>query len=201
MRYAGQAPGQYSLPHIKDQADFKNPEIQQKYKDGPVGFVTIVPSGLPNMGPNLIMMALYNLLIAVLCAYFVSRTAPPGADYMAIFRISSAVAFIAYGMAYVQESIWFGRPWSSTMKTFLRCSNLCRPDRRHVRLADVRKLPPARHICSPESPDAAAITWLMAMLFSDKGDTNGYQSSNVGRLGRVFCEQKLSAFAGAGARS
>ena len=29
------------------------------------------------------------------------------------------MAFVAYGMAYVQESVWFGRPWSATIKTFL----------------------------------------------------------------------------------
>jgi hypothetical protein len=65
------------------------------------------------------MMFAYNLLVAILCAYFVSRTAAPGADYLAIFRIAGAVAFIAYGVAYVQESVWFGRPWGATMKTFL----------------------------------------------------------------------------------
>lgn len=113
------APGQYNLPHCADQAAFKEPEMQQKFKDGPVAFITIKPSGPPNMGPNLIMMAAYNLLVAVLCAYFVSRFSTAESDYMAVFRLSSAVAFIAYGMAYVQESIWFGRPWSATMKTFL----------------------------------------------------------------------------------
>ncbi len=71
------------------------------------------------MTPQMVMMFAYNLFIAVLCAYFVSRTAAVDANYMDIFRISSAVAFIAYGVAFVQESVWFGRPWSSTMKTFL----------------------------------------------------------------------------------
>ena len=71
------------------------------------------------MTPNLVQMALYNVFVAILCAYFVSRFAPVGADYMAIFRISSAVAFIAYGVAYIQESIWFARPWSSALKSFL----------------------------------------------------------------------------------
>jgi hypothetical protein len=70
------------------------------------------------MGGKLGMMFAYNLFVAVICAYFVSRTAAPGADYLAIFRIAGAVAFVAYGVAYVQESIWFGRSWSATIKTF-----------------------------------------------------------------------------------
>jgi hypothetical protein len=53
------------------------------------------------------------------CAYIVSRTLAPGADYLAVFRISGTVAFIAYGMAYIQESVWFGRKWLSTAMTFL----------------------------------------------------------------------------------
>jgi hypothetical protein len=111
----GLAPGQYNLPHGTDMSD----EMQQKFKDGPVAFLTIVPPGLPAMGPKLGMMFAYNLLVAVVCAYFVSRTAAPDADYLAVFRISGAVAFVAYGMAFIQDSVWFGRPWSSTAKTTL----------------------------------------------------------------------------------
>jgi hypothetical protein len=111
----GLAPGQYNLPHGTEMSD----EMQQKFKDGPVAFINISPSGSPAMGPKLGMMFAYNLLVAVVCAYFVSRTAPPDADYLAILRISGAVAFVAYGMAFIQDSVWFGRPWSATAKTFL----------------------------------------------------------------------------------
>jgi len=115
----GCAPGMYTVPNIKDQADFKKPEVQQKFIEGPQAFITVVPSGLPKMGGKLVMMFGYNLVVAIICAYMVSRTLPPGADYLTIFRVSGTVAFIAYGMAYVQESVWFGRKWSSTALTFL----------------------------------------------------------------------------------
>jgi hypothetical protein len=116
---SGLEPGQYSLPHLLDMKELEKPELQQKYKEGPIAFITILPSGLPAMGSKLALMFAYNLLVAVVCAYFVSRTAAADADYLAIFRISGTVAFVAYGMAFVQDSIWFGRPWSSTVKTFL----------------------------------------------------------------------------------
>ena len=112
-------PGMYTIPHCPDPAQFKDPAMQQKFIDGPQAFISVVPSGLPTMGGKLAMMFAYNLLVAVICAYFVSRTAAPGADYLAIFRIAGAVAFVAYGVAYIQESIWFGRRWSATAKTFL----------------------------------------------------------------------------------
>lgn len=111
-------PGMYTLPHC-DPAQFKDPAMQQKFKEGPQAYITVVPNGLPQMGGKLIMMFIYNLLVAVLCAYFVSRTLAAGADYLSVFRIAGAVAFIAYGVAYIQESVWFGRSWSMTLKTFL----------------------------------------------------------------------------------
>lgn len=115
----GNAAGQYNIPNWRDQADLKSPELQQKYKDGPVAFITVLPSGQPSMGLPMLLMFGYNLLVSIVCAYFVSRTLAPGADYLAIFRIAGTVAFISYGMAYIQESVWFGRPWSSTLKLFL----------------------------------------------------------------------------------
>ena len=41
----------YSLPHC-DPAQFKDPEMQQKFKDGPQAFITILPGGVPQMGGN-----------------------------------------------------------------------------------------------------------------------------------------------------
>ncbi len=111
-------PGMYTLPHCEP-SQFKDPAMQQKFIDGPQAYITVVPNGLPKMGGKLIMMFLYNLLVAVLCAYVVSRTLTANAEYLTTFRIAGTIAFIAYGVAYVQESIWFGRRWSVTLKTFL----------------------------------------------------------------------------------
>ena len=113
---SGNSPGYYMLPYCTDPAELKNPEIAKKYVDGPQAFITIIPNGMPEMGSKLTMSFLNNLFVGMLCAYFVSRTAAPDADYLAIFRIAGTTAFIAYGIAYFQDSIWFGRPWSITAK-------------------------------------------------------------------------------------
>jgi hypothetical protein len=113
------APGMYTVPNVTNQADFNKPEVKQKLIDGPQAFITVLPSGLPSMGGKLVLMFAYNLVIAIICAYFVSRTAAPGADYLAIFRVAGAVAFVSYGAAYIQESVWFGRNWSMTAKNIL----------------------------------------------------------------------------------
>lgn len=116
---SGNEPGYYMVPYCMDPAELKNPDIAKKYVDGPQGFITIVPNGMPQMGPKLIMSFLYYVFVGCLVAYFVSRTVAADADYLAVFRIAGATSFVAYGIAYVQDSIWFGRPWSLTGKGML----------------------------------------------------------------------------------
>ena len=38
------------------------------------------------MGPKLISMFVYFLVVAFICAYVVTRTLPADADYLAVFR-------------------------------------------------------------------------------------------------------------------
>jgi len=114
----GSEPGYYMLPFSMDPAELKNEDVANKFREGPLAYITVIPSGLPSMGPKLVMSFLYNLVVGALCAYMVSRTAV-GADYLHVFRVAGTTAFIAYGIAYLQESIWFGRPWSLTAKNLL----------------------------------------------------------------------------------
>jgi len=111
-------PGMYTVPNCTDRKQFDDPEMQKKLINGPQAFITVIPSGLPKLGTKLVLMFAYNLLVAIVCAYLLSRTIGGGADYLTVFRVTGTVAFIAYGVAYIQDSIWFGRDWSMTVKTF-----------------------------------------------------------------------------------
>ena len=113
------ATGTYTVPHCADQKSMASPEVQQKFKEGPVAMVTVMPSGAPAMGGKLIACFLYYVFVGVLCAYMVSRTLSVDATYLQVFRIAGTVSFIAYGVAYIQDSIWFGRPPSLTAKSLL----------------------------------------------------------------------------------
>jgi len=115
----GNQPGFYLLPYCIDPAEQQKPETKQKYVDGPLAFITMMPNGIPTMGPKLIGMFVYFVVVGVLCAYFVSRTLSPEADYLTVFRVAGTVAFIANSFALVPESIWFGRPWGMTIKNFV----------------------------------------------------------------------------------
>lgn len=112
----GLAPGQYMLPHCTDMKELQNPEMQRKFEEGPLAYVTIAPTGMPRMGGKMLQSFLYNLLVGGICAYLLTRTGATGGDYLHQFRIAGTVAFVSYGIAFIQDSIWFARPWSTTLK-------------------------------------------------------------------------------------
>jgi hypothetical protein len=114
---SGLSPGFYNVPHVMDMQELKKPELQQKFTDGPLAFVTILPNGMPPMARNMVQMFVYFIFAGVLCAYVVSRTTGPDATYLDVFRIAGTVMWIANGVAAIPDSIWFGRPWSNTAKT------------------------------------------------------------------------------------
>jgi hypothetical protein len=109
-------PGYYVLPFCIDYADMAKSEMQEKFKAGPIAYITVAPNGVPSMGPKMISMVVYFLMVSVLCAYMVTRTVAPDGDYLAVFRIAGTIAFLANGIAVIPESIWFSRPWSMTVK-------------------------------------------------------------------------------------
>lgn len=112
----GFSTGLYMVPYCTDLSELKNEAVAKKYIDGPQAYITVVPNGLPNLGPKLAMSYAYQVLVSVLCAYVVSRTMGPDSTYLDVFRIAGTTAFIANGFAYIQDSIWFGRPWSLALK-------------------------------------------------------------------------------------
>ncbi len=112
----GLAPGQYTIPHAKDQSALKDPEFVKKLEQGPAGYLTIIPSAAPNMTKPLVLSFFYYVLVGVVVAYVCGRTLAPGADYLAVFRIAGTVAWAGYGLGIIQEGIWFGRPWSAVVK-------------------------------------------------------------------------------------
>ena len=115
----GTAPGLYMLPYCTNPAELKDEKVAQKYIDGPQAYITVIPNGLPKMGGKLILSFLYYVFVGILCAYMVTRTVPVDAGYLQVFRVAGTTAFIAHGIAYFQDSIWFGRSWALTAKGLL----------------------------------------------------------------------------------
>ncbi len=115
----GAKPGFYLLPHCGDYSEMAKPEVKQRFADGPVAYITVAPNGMPSMAPKMLGMVVYFAMVSVFCAYILTRTMAPDADYLAVFRITGTIAFIANGIAVIPESIWFSKPWSMTLKNLL----------------------------------------------------------------------------------
>ena len=118
LRAAGLKRGLYIFPHC-DHSNMKSPEVQEKYKRGPVGMLTIVPNGPPNMGKYLGLWFFYCLLIGLFAAYLAGRTLAPGTHYLQVFRVVGATSFLAYGLANFSNGIWKNLPWSVVTKEII----------------------------------------------------------------------------------
>jgi hypothetical protein len=108
-------PGAYIFPHC-DHKNMKSPEVVEKFKQGPVGIMTIRPSGAPAMGKFLVQWFVYCLLVGFFVAYLTGHTVVPGTPYLAVFRVAGTAGFLAYGLGHLSDGIWKGQPWSATLK-------------------------------------------------------------------------------------
>ena len=116
LRTAGVTPGRvYFFPFAKHQ-EMKEPEVMEKFKRGPVGLLTVMPSGCPAMGKFLAQWFVYCVVVGIFVAYLAGRTRAPGTHYLEVFRVAGTSAFLGYSLALIQDSIWKGQTWGLTFK-------------------------------------------------------------------------------------
>ncbi len=116
LRSTGVTPGRvYVFPYCS-MKDMKSPEVQEKFKRGPVGLLTIRPSGAPGMGKFLVQWFLYCIVVSIFTACVVASTQMPGTEYVRIFHLAGIVAFAGYSLALIQNAIWKGETWGVTIK-------------------------------------------------------------------------------------
>jgi len=116
MRKAGVKPGDYLMPHCKSMGELRDPAFLEKRTRGPVAMMTIMETGTPSMGPQLLQWFVYCAVVGVFAAYVAGRALGTGAAYLAVFRFVGCTAFIGYALALWQDSIWYKKAWSTTVK-------------------------------------------------------------------------------------
>src|SRR5260370_22330868 len=115
LRPAGLTPGLYHFPHCTHK-DMKSPEVQEKFKQGPVGMLTVFPSGPIAMPKFLRMWLAYCLIIGIFVSYLAEHAVAPGARYRRVFGVAGLAAFLAYSLGPLVNGIWKGQPWSIVLK-------------------------------------------------------------------------------------
>jgi hypothetical protein len=110
-------PGDYLAPCPPSSAAMRDPEFLAKRKRGPVFMMTMFPAGDVGMGAQLAQWFVFSVVVGVLAGYVATLALPAGAPYMQVFRLTSTVSFIAYGIALWELSIWYRRKWATTLRS------------------------------------------------------------------------------------
>ena len=118
LRGVGLTRGLYVFP-FGTHKDMNTPEMKEKYKQGPVGMMTVLESAPPAMPKFLGLWFLYCLIIGVFVAYLAWHTLAAGTNYIVVFRVVGTAAFLAYGVGQLSNGIWKSQPWSMTIKEAL----------------------------------------------------------------------------------
>ena len=118
LRKIGIPPGDYSMPRAGSMKAMSDPAFVEKYKKGPVAFLTVLQGGGgPTMGKELALWFLYSVVVGIFSAYVAGRALGPGAEYLAVHRFAGVTAFCGYSLALLQNSIWWKKSWSGTLKS------------------------------------------------------------------------------------
>jgi hypothetical protein len=115
LRRSAPTPGVYMMPYV-EMAQMKDPAVRKRFEDGPVAQVVVGKNGPPAMGKYLGQWFLFCLLVSFSTAYVARHALTFGASGLEVMRITGAVAFVAYGFGYLQDSIWRAIPWSSALR-------------------------------------------------------------------------------------
>ena len=118
MRAAGVKRGYYHFPFTTHK-EMKSPAVVEKFKQGPVGMMTVLQNGPPALPKYLVSWFVYCLVIGFFVAYLAAHTLARGANYLEVFRVVGTAAFLAYGLGQLANSIWKGQPWGMTIKEII----------------------------------------------------------------------------------
>jgi hypothetical protein len=112
------APGEYMVPFCNDPKEMESEAHKAKLGKGPVVMLTVFPNEAYNMGKKLGQWFISSLVVSLFTAYVASQAqlSLAAGGFMAIFQLTSVIAFLGYGLALIQDSIWYDRKWSTTMK-------------------------------------------------------------------------------------
>ncbi|MGB6605885.1 MAG: hypothetical protein WA747_08335 [Steroidobacteraceae bacterium] len=112
-------PGDYFIPRASGMSEMRTPEFKDKMRSGPVALLTVMPNGPVAMGRSLVQWFIFLLVVSTLVALVTCHTLPINTPYPRVFEVAGTVAFMGYGLALCELSIWYRRAWSLTLKSLV----------------------------------------------------------------------------------
>lgn len=111
------APGDYVAPRPATMAEMSSDEYKAKVERGPQVMLTVFRPGASFMGKSLVAWFIYAIVIGIFAAYVAGIVLGPGADYLAVFRVTGTVTFAAYALGIWQNWIWYSRDLGATLRS------------------------------------------------------------------------------------
>ncbi len=113
-------PGDYMMPHSSGMESMKDPAFQEKMKRGPMATLTIMRGDMQgSFKKSLGLWFVFSLVVGLLAALVAGSEMGPGEHRHQVIHVVWLVSFMGYGLALAQMSIWYGRKWSTTVKTLV----------------------------------------------------------------------------------
>jgi len=116
LRHSKVVPGEYMFPCAGSMKEMSTPEMLAKLKQGPVGFLTVLPQGGLSIGRSLLQWFVFTLVVSLCVAYLADLVLVPGAPGGHVFRVTGTAGFLAYSLYPFCNSIWKGVAWSTSWK-------------------------------------------------------------------------------------
>jgi hypothetical protein len=110
-------PNDYVTPHPGSGDYMKSPEYDARRAAGPVMILTVMPSGPWKIGRMMGLWFLFAVVVSAIVGCLVGAIVPPGGRTHAVFHHAAVITFLSYAMGAVPLSIWYGRKWSTTLRT------------------------------------------------------------------------------------
>jgi len=109
--------GQYIAPNMNWGKTPKE-EVDAMMR-GPMAFILLRNPGEFAFAPALIAWFIFSVILSILIAYVGAVTLRPGTNYLEVFRVIGTAGILAYSFGRVSDSIWYGKPWGSTIKEII----------------------------------------------------------------------------------
>lgn len=108
---------EYMMPKPDSMADMKSAEFKAKMASGPYMIMTVMEPGPMSMSKFMIQWFVYVLVVSIAVACLASATVVHGAESHRVFHVVAFSAFLAYAAAAWPFSIWYQRPWMTTIRS------------------------------------------------------------------------------------
>jgi len=102
-------PGFYMFPNIAAAAGEDSKAVQDRYKQGPWGVMTVWPKA-PSFPLNLIKTFTVFLLICILVAYLTSAGVGIAPSFMSVFQLAAVASLLGFTFGGLPNDIFFGKP-------------------------------------------------------------------------------------------